>query len=83
MIGPFPTEEEALAEAKRQAAEGLLIEFDGQNCNDYLDDEADECDGWDGVDNRCECGNRRVYWEVENYGATDGEQRWFAIARAY
>lgn len=31
-----------------------LIEFDGMNC--------DECSGWDGVDSRCMCGNRRVCW---------------------
>jgi hypothetical protein len=21
-----------------------------------------ECDSWDGLSNRCECGNRRLYW---------------------
>lgn len=33
-------------------------EFDGQNCDG-------PCDGWDGEDRRCECGNRRVSWERE------------------
>jgi hypothetical protein len=28
--------------------------FDQDNCED--------CKGWDGLDYRCECGNRRVYW---------------------
>ncbi len=23
----------------------------------------DECGSWDGIDRRCACGNRRVYWE--------------------
>jgi hypothetical protein len=31
------------------------IGFDGQNCDD-------ECAGWNPVDRRCECGNRRVSW---------------------
>jgi hypothetical protein len=46
--------------AKAMPADGELIEFDGQNCNDY--DEDANCGGWDGVSNRCQCGNRRVYW---------------------
>ena len=24
-----------------------------------------ECRGWWGGDRRCECGNRRVYWQTE------------------
>lgn len=41
------------------------IAFDGaENCG-YDGD----CGGWDGVSNRCECGNRRVYWET-SYGTT-------------
>lgn len=31
--------------------------FEGQNC---------DCDGWDGVDSRCACGNRRVDWELSD-----------------
>lgn len=23
------------------------------------------CKGWDGLDSRCDCGSRRVYWECE------------------
>lgn len=34
------------------------IEFDGQNC--------DDCDGWDGEDRRCNCGNRRVDWVLSD-----------------
>ncbi len=26
------------------------------------DDECEDCKGWDGKSNRCDCGNRRVYW---------------------
>ena len=35
---------------------GILTDFGGQNCER-------PCNGWNGVDNRCECGNRRVFWE--------------------
>lgn len=41
--------------------EDELFDFDGQNCNDIEDN---YCGGWDGVSRRCECGNRRVYWEL-------------------
>jgi hypothetical protein len=27
------------------------------------DDNCENCSGWDGVSHRCDCGNRRVYWE--------------------
>jgi hypothetical protein len=50
---------------------GDATEFNGMNCNDYSDA---ECDGWDGWDGRCNCGNRRVYWVVEGdyaYGEAD------------
>jgi len=36
---------------------GTYYEFDG---NDWCE----ECEGWDGVSRRCECGNRRVYWDM-------------------
>lgn len=31
--------------------------------NGYIDCSCDECGSWDGLDRRCSCGNRRVYWE--------------------
>ncbi|MBI4060134.1 MAG: hypothetical protein HY403_01760 [Elusimicrobia bacterium] len=37
--------------------------FNGQNCGDY--DETRDCKGWDGESRRCQCGNRRVSWEIE------------------
>lgn len=40
-----------------------FLEFDGMNCNDYLELGQDECRGWDGVSRRCDCGNHRVGWE--------------------
>lgn len=43
-----------------------MFEFDGMNCNDYSDDDAAPCEGWDGVDRRCQCGNRRVGWELSD-----------------
>ena len=53
------TEEQIIAEA--MPAAGEFIGFEGMNCDD-------PCAGWDGKSHRCECGNRRVYWEIE-YGA--------------
>jgi hypothetical protein len=35
-----------------------LYDFYGQNC--------DDCPGWDGQSNRCECGNRRVAWVLSD-----------------
>ena len=37
-----------------------FIDFDG--CNDPMDL---GCRGWNGIDRRCDCGNRRVSWVVE------------------
>lgn len=39
-------------------------EFNGHNCNDWGDREK-PCKGWDGESRRCQCGNRRVSWEIE------------------
>lgn len=40
-----------------QVYEDKFRGFSGWNC-----DEEQGCLGWDGVDRRCECGNRRVAW---------------------
>jgi hypothetical protein len=29
------------------------------------DDNCEDCRGWDGIEYRCDCGNRRVYWDCE------------------
>jgi len=44
-------------------AQGGPFDFDGQNCHDLEDN---ECSGWDGVDRRCNCGNRRVGWVLSD-----------------
>jgi hypothetical protein len=44
---------------------GGVEEFEGQNCEDW--DDTVVCTGWDGVDRRCDCGNRRVSWETSQY----------------
>lgn len=44
--------EEAVA---RQKTIWMWHGFEGQNCDG-------PCDGWNGVDQRCQCGNRRVSW---------------------
>ena len=46
-------------EVELQKKTGGPFDFSGQNCED--------CDGWDGESNRCNCGNRRVDW-VEGPG---------------
>jgi hypothetical protein len=71
----YSTPEEAEAAAIEYAEENGLIEFDGMNCNDY----GSQCFGWDGTDRRCECGNRRVSWDIEKN--LDGS--FYAVARAY
>jgi hypothetical protein len=51
---------------------GPFFEFEGWNCHD-----ADlECEGWDGMSSRCQCGNRRVSWVLTDdnssvYGEAD------------
>jgi hypothetical protein len=75
----YATEQEALSAAMQYAFENGLIEFDGMNCNDYLEEDDVECGGWDGEERRCECGNRRVSWDIEK----TSEGRYYALARAY
>jgi hypothetical protein len=79
MNDDYATPEEAEAAARKYAEENGPIIFDGMNCNDYKDEDEVECDGWDGDDRRCNCGNRRVYWEIEK----TIEGRFYAEARAY
>lgn len=45
--------------AKKHKVDGPWFEFDGQNCEE-------PCQGWDGYDRRCECGNRRVTWVLSD-----------------
>lgn len=72
------TEAAAISAARVNVeAAGGLVDFNGQNCNDY-NDEAN-CGGWDGEDRRCDCGNRRVFWDVSGNPA-DG---FVAEAMAY
>ena len=46
----YATEQEALSAAMQYAFENGPIEFDGMNCNDYLEEDEVECGGWDGKD---------------------------------
>ncbi len=53
----------ALEENRRKVEAGdEWYEFGGN-------DSCEDCAGWNGVDNRCNCGNRRVYWTT--YGRFD------------
>lgn len=45
------------------------IEFEGHNC----EPENGECKGWDMKDTRCQCGNRRVCWYIDDYSKKDEE----------
>lgn len=47
-------------EIARKKASGGPFEFSGQNCDG-------PCEGWDGEERRCQCGNRRVSWTT-GYG---------------
>lgn len=44
---------------------GEFVEFVGWNCHD-LDEPYDACRGWDGIERRCDCGNRRVSWVIDD-----------------
>ena len=61
----YKTAQEAIDAFESEAADNF-IEFDGMNCNDYLDDDAEECEGWQVSERRCDCGNRRV--TIDTYG---------------
>jgi len=76
---PHKTVEDAMLAAKQHAEEHGFIEFDGMNCNDYLEEGQTECDGWDGEERRCDCGNRRVSWDIEK----NSNGTFYAVARAY
>jgi hypothetical protein len=73
------TEEQALVAAEAYAEKVGHVEFEGMNCNDWLDDDAPECEGWDGIDRRCDCGNRRVNWMTSQLP----NGKWTAYAVAY
>jgi len=60
-------------EIQKKQEEGGFHDFSGQNCDG-------PCEGWDGSNNRCQCGNRRVSW-VPGYGHTFEEP--YIIAEAY
>jgi len=69
----YKTAEEAADAAKKYAAENGPIEFDG-------DSECVDCAGWGGERyRRCECGNRRVSWDIEK----NPDGTFYAVARAY
>lgn len=74
----YKTEQEAIDAFTAQIGDDF-VEFDGQNCNDFLDDDAMECVGWQIGEKRCDCGNRRVF--IETYG--DAQNGYTAFACAY
>jgi hypothetical protein len=51
--------DEKIEQIKKKIKEsGCKLSFNG-------DDSCEDCEGWDGESNRCECGNRRVCWESD------------------
>lgn len=52
-----------LVEKAISQLDGGYIEFSGMNCH-YL--EHNYCLGWNGIDRRCFCGNRRVSWVCDD-----------------
>lgn len=52
-------EEEKAIQTAISNLDGRYTDFDGNNC-----DEDRNCLGWDGMSHRCDCGNRRVSWEI-------------------
>lgn len=71
-LPPARTPDEAITRA--MPAPGEFIPFEGQNCEYF-----GECEGWDGDSHRCQCGNRRVTWEIEG----TSEQGYVAYPSAY
>jgi hypothetical protein len=61
----YDTAEQAI----KAAQEGGEVDFD----------ECDDCGTWDGVSHRCNCGNRRAYWETSR----DNDGKFYAYAVAY
>lgn len=59
--------------------EDELVEFDGQNCNEFMEEDDEPCGGWWVGEHRCECGERRVY--LGTYG--DEKTGYFAFPTAY
>ena len=81
----YKTEQEAMDAAAAKSAEMMetyeTVDFDGNNCADSYDEgfAGADCDGWDGNDRRCECGNRRVSWSFSEYP----KGSWTFYAEAY
>ena len=73
----YDTADEAIT-AKRTELGDDFTDFEGNNCADSWD-EGSHCLGWDGESRRCDCGNRRVYWETNK--TDDG--KFYAYAVAY
>ena len=74
----YKTAQEAIDAFTEQCGDDF-IEFAGMNCNDYKDDDEDECAGWQIGNRRCDCGNRRVSIDVAG-NSTNG---FYAYASAY
>lgn len=70
----YDTAKEAIENAPKDN-DFWVDDFEGMNCNDIDDN---HCSGWDTQSHRCECGNRRMTWEI--FHDDDG---FFVYAVAY
>ena len=59
----YKTELEVQEAILRVIENGGPDDFSGNNCGDF--DDLNSCLGWDGTSRRCDCGNRRVTWQIE------------------
>ena len=64
-------EDKLIAEKRLECSEDYYINFYGKNCEP--EDGEEECQGWDMESNRCECGNRRVHWVINDFDKKDEE----------
>lgn len=67
----------------KTAHEAIQAEIEENQCNDFTafdgDDGCEECEGWDMMSNRCDCGNRRVSWAADYINPNE----WYAFAQAH
>ena len=75
IAGDDPVRLKALVRRIAQLVQDGKVDFcfAGPACNDVI--ESGKCHGWDGFDERCSCGNRRVSWEWD-----EKRQEWEAWA---
>lgn len=69
-MADHPDPNATYAEVQAWYAEHGVEPSDGEEWHSFAgaDDCDEECKGWDGESYRCQCGNRRVYWDTSEGG---------------